>query len=187
MEALRWVLLIAGIIAVIGVYFWSRVKKRENNASAYDEPESVPSFSARNKEDENGWLDGVGPVRVVKKFNDEEIDSFNIDGAMQRVDDSEIVDKLTNTTELKKQTVAVSRATSEPEAFESKPSEENVKKDKQVNEEDVVVLYLVAHRDSILKGEKILSASFAVNLEYGEMDIFHRKDANGKELFAMAS
>ena len=44
-----------------------------------------------------------------------------------------------------------------------------------VSVDDVVALYLVAERGSELKGEHILSATYAAQLEYGEMNIFHHR------------
>lgn len=41
--------------------------------------------------------------------------------------------------------------------------------------DDVIAVYVLASDDEpMIKGEKILSASFALKLEYGEMKIFHR-------------
>jgi len=53
--------------------------------------------------------------------------------------------------------------------------------------DDVVALYIVADRGEELRGEQILSACYAGQLEYGDMKIFHRLDDNEKIVFSMAS
>jgi len=178
MEELRWILLGVGIVIVIVVYFWSKTKKREADYSSYVENEEVPSFSAKDESDD-GWRDGVGPVRVVESFNDDEIDSFNIDESVQ-LDDSEVVDKISdnNNDEADLPDNESSHQLEDETITEQKP---------EIVVDDVVALYLVAERGSEIKGEQILSATFATQLEYGEMNIFHRKDAYSKTLFSMTN
>lgn len=41
--------------------------------------------------------------------------------------------------------------------------------------DDVIAVYVIASKEEpVIKGEKILSASYALNLKYGDMKIFHR-------------
>ena len=179
MEELRWILLGVGIVIVIVVYLWGRTRKREADYSSNVESEDVPSFSATDESD-NGWRDGVGPVRVVQSFDDEEIDSFNIDESNQ-FDATEVVDDPLNNTP-----VVESNSTDDKPVSQVK--DEPIEEQKpDINVDDVVSLYLVAQRGSELKGEQILSATFATQLEYGEMNIFHRKDAYSKTLFSMTN
>jgi len=184
MEELRWILLGVGIIIVAGVYFWGRAKKREKNDSFYVANEEVPSFSATDENDEK-WSDGVGPVRVVQSFNNDEMDTFNID---ESTDDSAITDNLSDTND----SVPVTDDAADQESLSS--DEDEVIKDEVIVEEksepavnDVVALYLVAQRENELKGEQVLSSTFATQLEYGQMNIFHRKDSNGKIIFSMSN
>lgn len=56
--------------------------------------------------------------------------------------------------------------------------------------DDVISVYVLASEDAaLIKGEKILSASYALQLEHGEMKIFHRHSENTahKILFSMAN
>jgi cell division protein ZipA len=57
----------------------------------------------------------------------------------------------------------------------------------KIGADDVIVLYVVADRGEELKGEQILGATIATHLEYGDMDIFHRRDGQQKILFSMAN
>jgi len=47
-------------------------------------------------------------------------------------------------------------------------------KDPEAAIDDVVSVYVLAKVEEKIKGEKILSASYALHLDYGEMKIFHR-------------
>jgi len=179
MEELRWILLGVGIVIVIVVYFWGRTRKREADYSSYVDNEAVPSFSA-TEESDDGWRDGVGPVRIVQSFDDEEIDSFNIDESLQ-ADDPEVVDDSydnNNDASVVEVDIEPTPQVKDETITEEKP---------EISVDDVVALYLVAQRGSELKGEQILSATFATQLEHGQMNIFHRKDANGKTLFSMTN
>lgn len=55
--------------------------------------------------------------------------------------------------------------------------------------DDVVAVYVLGTEENPIKGEQILSASYALKLEHGEMYIFHRysEDRNRKILFSMAN
>jgi cell division protein ZipA len=187
MEELRWILLGVGIVIVVAVYFWGRTRKRETNYSSYVASDEVPSFSASDESD-NGWRDGVGPVRVVQGFNDEEIDSFNIDESID-VTGSDTESRSVNLNEEQDAVEPdvidqVSSSSIQPESVQEEVVSEEKPKS-AVN--DVVALYLVAQRGSELKGEQILSSTFATQLEYGQMNIFHRKNSNGEILFSMSN
>ena len=65
--------------------------------------------------------------------------------------------------------------------------EQNELPQQGIGADDVIVLYIVADRGEELKGEKILGASIATQLEFGDMNIFHRLDGNHKILFSMAN
>ena len=167
MDDLRWVLLAIGVTFVVAIYFWSRARKNNSEFSSYQYTDETPSFSATDDNDE--WVDGVGPVRVVKRFDDDELDSFKIDK-----------DSFAAETFQKNETKITATVPSD----DAEPESEN--KEKQ-SVDDVIVLYLVAARGEELKGEQILSSTFATQLEYGDMKIFHRKDANNKTIFSMTN
>ncbi len=172
MDDLRWVLLAIGIAFIVAIYFWSRARKNNSEFSSYQYTDDTPSFSATD--DNDGWVDGVGPVRVVKSFDDEELDSFKIDEAPFESENlQEDETKIT--------------AETPPESIDAENTEPESKSSEKQSVDDVVVLYLVAPHGEALKGEQILSSTFATQLEYGDMKIFHRKDANNKIVFSMTN
>jgi len=192
MDDLRWVLLAIGIAFVVAIYFWSRARKSNSEFSSYQYTDETPSFSATENND--GWVDGVGPVRVVKSFDDDELDSFKID------DDSSVAEnfqaketKISTTTPSESvesknlEPKVLESETTEPESVEPETAEPEAKDEEKQPVDDVIVLYLVAPRGEELKGEQILSSTFATQLEYGDMNIFHRKDANNKTLFSLTN
>jgi len=171
MEELRWVLLGVGIAIVVTVYFWGRTRKREISYTPDTENNDVPSFSAEDESD--GWRDGVGPVRVVQRFDDDDIDAFNINEPISADATNAEIETNTVTTN-----TADDEKTAQQESMQQKPA---------IGTDDVVALYLVAQKDTDLKGEQVLSATFATHLEYGEMNVFHRKDAKGKTIFSLVN
>ena len=55
--------------------------------------------------------------------------------------------------------------------------------------DDVISVYVLAQSDELIKGEKILSASYALHMDFGAMKIFHRhdQDEERKIQFSMAN
>ncbi len=179
MDYLRWILLAVGIVIIVAVYFWGRSRKTNRDPSPLSAANDVPSFSA--KESTSEWVDGVGPVRVVSSDDvadvvpdiKSKIDVDSEDSIEQDEHDSEEVIAET-----------IEENTEEPESEETISNQDEV--EDSVAGDDVVSLFVVADRGQELKGEQILSASFATKLEYGDMNIFHRKDEQGKIMFSMA-
>ncbi len=79
----------------------------------------------------------------------------------------------------------------EPDSGDTSKLADEVKSSSLQNEvDDVIAVYVLAsEQEPIIKGEKILSASYALKLEHGEMYIFHRysEDRDRKILFSMAN
>lgn len=195
MDNLRWILLGVGIVLVIVVYLWGRSRKKGYDYSPLDAANDVPSFSA--KDQEGDWVDGVGPVRVVTR--EEKLDEVvqHIDKANLTVETDEVDDGVDKVQEENVEVVAeVEDQVDTTEDYEQdlveedeEPEQEPVAQpqDKSTTISDVISLYVVADRSNELKGEQILSATFAAKLEYGDMNIFHRLDANDNILFSMAN
>jgi cell division protein ZipA len=190
MEYLRWVLLVIAVLVVIGVYVWSRSKKnRGSYYSPLDAANDVPSFSAGKNNSANEWVDGVGPVRVARADNDVEevLASIKEDARpgsklarLRREAMLRNVTKADDTRHDEKDAYAEDNATAAGEASTTTTPAKNP-------EDDLVALYLVAPRGEHIKGEQILSATYAVQLEFGDKNIFHRKDSDGSVMFSMAS
>ncbi len=208
MDDLRWILLTVGVVIVLAVYFWSRSKKQDKFSSYSADVEEVPSFSATEEE---GWVDGVSPVRVVAKAEDIHVldevplvDAENINTEDSAVDSSETKSVTTNQTVAEQVELDIPEpeklaSPNESEAEEAEVSdaaetsqensgavEVNEKTD-EIPTDDVIALYLIVKDQEPLKGESILSAALANHLQYGDMKIFHRKDQNQKTIFSMAN
>lgn len=190
MEYLRWVLLSIAVIIVIGVYIWSRSKKnRTSYYSPLNAANDAPSFSA-GKSHTSNWVDGVGPVRVARDDNDigEVLASIKEDvrpgSKLARLRREAMLRNVTKTEAPKSGAASAAATDQQTSAEKSAPVESRLARPV---EDDLVALYLVAQRGEQIKGEQILSASYAVQLEFGDKEIFHRKDNTGNVLFSMAS
>ena len=234
MEYLRWILLVVAVIVVLLVYLRSRARRNLSSQSPLDAANEMPSFSAEDQEDR--WIDGVGPVRVVNRDDDVAPVSLSAKNAF---DDAQI-DAAQSATEAETESrqpeppipepsqsaaafwndddVEISEVRSARPQSQSEPPESAAPRDDEetadtavqheavdspqapqphhqsdaasqpsITEDDVIVLYIVADRNHEMKGEQVLSASIAAQLEFGEMNIFHRLDDNGKIMFSMAS
>lgn len=79
MESLRWILLAAGIVFVIVIYFLGR-NRRQRKQSMIDElDDDLPAFSAQSLDDVD---EGVGQVRIItsadSKTEDDDVASLNV-------------------------------------------------------------------------------------------------------------
>ena len=194
MEYLRWILLGIAIIVVAGVYIWSRSKKqRSRYYSPLDAANDAPSFSAA-KSQVRDWVDGVGPVRVAREDNDvnEVLASIKEDARpgskLARLRRETMLRNVANKypkTNVSANPVVNDETTAvedtNPSASQPAPPSTTT------TEDDLIALYLVAQRGEKIRGEQILSACYAVQLEFGDKEIFHRKDKAGSVLFSMAS
>lgn len=180
MEYLRWILLAIAPVIVAGVYFWSRAKReRLASRSPLDAANDtdVPSFSAAKGRDKE-WVDGVGPVRVVSKEND-------VDEVLASIrEDARPGSRLSR---MRRESVIRNVAAASSETAPAKEVAQPAARKAEPAVDDLVVLYLVAPRGEQIRGEQILSATYAVHMEYGEKKIFHRQAADGTILFSMAN
>ncbi len=75
-ESLRWILLAAGFVFVLVIYFLGR-SRRQRRQSEFDEIEDdLPEFSARSLDDVD---EGVGEVRIITASDDADIDISEAD------------------------------------------------------------------------------------------------------------
>ncbi|MCW8854706.1 MAG: cell division protein ZipA C-terminal FtsZ-binding domain-containing protein [Gammaproteobacteria bacterium] len=168
MDELRWILLGLGVVLIIAVYFWGRYQN-QSSVSIKDTIPEAPSFSAM--EDDDRWVDGVGPVRVVVKDDVDDSPAVFADTSAAASDEDESIDE-------------------HPSADENVPSESEKADSNTVSDQpaidDVVSLFLVVAKDKIIKGEQIYSACLGNNLQYGEMKIFHRINDDGETVFSLS-
>ncbi len=150
MESLRWILLAAGIVFVIVIYFLGR-NRRQRKQSMMDElDDDLPAFSAQSLDDVD---EGVGQVRIITS-NDLQTDDDNI------------------------ASLSVTADTEQQEATQ------NAADNNALN--DIIVLYILPKPDAILAGAQINSATQAMGLRFGEMNIFHYMDGT-RSVFSLAN
>jgi len=90
MESLRWILLAAGIVFVIVIYFLGR-NRRQRKRSMNDElDDDLPAFSARSLDDVD---EGVGQVRVITSADsageDDDVASLNVSADAEQQGDAQ--------------------------------------------------------------------------------------------------
>jgi len=84
-ESLRWILLAAGIVFVLVIYFLGR-NRRQRKRSMNDElDDDLPAFSARSLDDVD---EGVGQVRVIASADlqseDDDVASLNVSADVEQ-------------------------------------------------------------------------------------------------------
>lgn len=158
MDYLRWILLVAGIFFVLIIYFVGRKSRQQDTIFDSRVDDDIPEFSA------NDWQDldeSVGDVRIVARGKDDYRDNFEDD--YEDVEASSLSDENESDTGESADTAAQSS-----------------------DNEDVIVLYILAKSSEQLAGDKINSAAQANGLKFGDMNIFHCVD-NGHSVFSMAN
>lgn len=212
MDELRWILLGIAVVMVAGIYFFSRSRKKDQPVSPLDAANDVPSFSARESS-ENEWVDGVGPVRVVAASDEEIIDRFretldshdlsveNVPEKSSQIEDPFSVEPVINDDTAEIQPVDPREDDYEDsevaaDEFEAEAAQKNAPEQPEEDHseeaaiDDVIAVYVLAtEEEPVIKGEKILSASYALHLEHGDMKIFHRHSDTDERniLFSMAN
>ncbi len=170
MDDLRWILLSSAVVIVVVIYFFTRARKKDQYELPLSKQKEVPSFSATDEVADNDWRDGVGPVRVVAASAEILIDE-NKQPEVDAAEEPEIQD-IQNPAEVSpaETTAEQPEKTEELESAEIQPTAE----ESDVAIDDVISVYVLAKADVPIKGEKILGASYALHLDYGDMKIFHR-------------
>lgn len=113
------------------------------------------------------------PVEPVKNKSDDEKRVDNI--SEDNLHDEQLIKNITE------------HETPERESVIEQVSSETENTDVAID--DVISVYVLAQPDELIKGEKILSASYALHMDFGAMKIFHRhdQDEERKIQFSMAN
>ncbi|MCW8923271.1 MAG: hypothetical protein OQK69_06530 [Gammaproteobacteria bacterium] len=180
MENLRWILLAAGIIFILAIYLFGRNRRSGNSSDLFDAKEDLPDFSARDWDELD---EGVGEVRIVAR--DDEYDSLD-EFPSERTQADEDLKIYQDESALEQDDLFVPL-----DEVETSPDEplldESGKSDQAGDSTDIVVLYILAKPSNLLSGDKINSAAQANGLSFGQMNIFHRLDADEKTVFSLAN
>jgi cell division protein ZipA len=217
MDQFRWILLGAAIILVIGIYLFGRQRKKSHTRLPLDAANQAPSFSADDDVDDS-WVDGVSPVRVVSQSDREIIEQFQQEiaepsvldrdnpfaesadtdasaGELMQDDyqqDVEIPDEslqaATESADTKSETHQAATPAEQKPQPEPQPEQQQQQQTEQPVD-DVIAVFVMAEKEQPpIKGEQILSASYALNLQHGDMKIFHRHSKTDNSiLFSMAN
>ena len=189
MDNFRWILLAVGIVIIVIIYLISRKNKREFYQYDDDLTEDLPNLKAGNWDDMD---EGVGEVRIVARSDDvalaedEKSDATYDDKPYQSENEPYLEEgsiPVVEDTEDK-----VLQRKSEPEPAPGEPvAEPDHEPEQQAEEvrEAVLVLNILARDGATLSGKSINSVAHANNLEFGEMDIYHRMDSDNNPLFSM--
>ena len=184
MDNFRWILLAVGILFVVIVYFISRKNKRDFYQQDESLSDDLPDLSTGNLDDVD---EGVGEVRVVARSVEDvsidddtesprpdQVEQDNADIGVSAADDYHAT--------------ADTEPVPEPQA-EPKPEHEadtgQVEKTDTAPSETVLMLYILAREGSSLQGKSINSVAHASDMVFGEMNIYHRMDENGRSVFSM--
>jgi len=170
MDYLRWILLGIAIVIVFAVYFFGRSRKKDQTYSPLDSANDMPSFAAKEVAKADEWMHGVGPVRVVAD-SDYQVEDKPIKVEPSTLDEADLQTRGRETSDPVPETESHTVAEPVPEKIEEQAVDA---KEKDVAIDDVISVYVLAQPEEEIKGEKILSASYALKLDFGDMKIFHR-------------
>jgi cell division protein ZipA len=164
MDSLRWILLGLGVLVIIGVYVWTRWQAaredRQYESMLAGDLEADPLTYSGDTRDA-----GFEPI-------DDELGA--LDRAVYEDDtfDPAIEDFDTATS-----------AEIEPEPVQA-PANDSAP---AAADEKLLVFYLVANRTVPFKGKALRKSFGKAGLEFGEMDIYHRRTSSGAPVFSVAN
>ncbi|WP_392561944.1 cell division protein ZipA [Orbus sturtevantii] len=215
MDNLRVVLIIIASLVIIALLihgFWINKKERSSIFDASKgKKNNKDSFIHSDHQLDDGFLDGVSPVRVIstKNKSDTELkidlsDAENADfNPIQQdffVDEEPAYKFKENLVE----TIATDN--SNKPADPNTTLDEQIKIDeysppsdqtafmqpevKKIDKTDVLILHIVGLNDGLISGDSLLSSIVQSGFQFGEMQIFHRHldpAGNGPVLFSLAN
>ncbi len=185
MEALRWVLLAAGIAFVVVIYLLGR-SRRQRSHSLVDEFEAgqddgLPEFNAGSLDDVD---EGVGKVRIISSADLDSDEDYRHEDQPHSVavaeDNSPVASERQAESESQTESLDNRRSTKAPSDFivlyilpKINPQKNNLGNSQRAGTQ-------------FLLGSQINSAVQAMGLSFGEMNIFHYKSAN-QTVFSLAN
>ncbi len=185
MEHLRWILIVAGVLILIGIILFANPNRRAK-------PARSRKSGRRN----------TAVRRVEPTLDSPDTATDNLDGgeqqsiagldisAAQQSPDTEI--PLTGNDTVSSQPEITSPEFSDAASSESQPSMESAGEIEQSGaapgDDQIVSLYVVGLQRHPISGVELLDAALKAGLSFGAQDIFHRlPEGSDKPLFSMAN
>lgn len=196
---LRLILFILGVGVILGIYFWDRRKKLDARVHAIksarnESPseESIPEteeqepFQEREERHEPAWnQDDVSLPYEEEQEQEPVLDESTddeIDGELKRLDElvhDESIGKEPVDLDIRGEQTSFSFTADGPEELQDELSNADI---------PIKILQLnILARSGHFSGADIMRVTKETELIHGDMDIFHRYDANGRVIFSMAS
>jgi cell division protein ZipA len=181
-DILRLIIFVAGVVLILGIYFWDRHKKVNSRIHAIRKAQQGEGPSLSEPPPAN-ITDDIEPDDETRRFESE------VNGTAEDFEDSELSQigelvheekqALDQESGLEQQAFSFSATDDEPVIGETVPPSAPVL---------ILQLNLLA-KNGAMTGEAILEATADVDLTYGEMSIFHRLEGEAKDvpIFSMAS
>ena len=161
MESLRWILLGAGLIFVVVIYLLGRSRRQRQHSIIDELEDDLPEFTAQSLDD---FDEGVGEVRVVGRASSDDTD-LDVDIPEFEFSDNDAADS----------SAAAQGGSEDGSTSQEKPLPS-----------DIIVLYILAKAEQTLGGSQINSAVQAMGLSFGDMNIFHYRQAE-RNVFSLAN
>lgn len=217
MDNLRIVLIIIASLVIIALLihgFWINKKER---SSIFESPKSKKSnkdsLSWQGNEKNDGFLDGVGEVRVVSAKRDipsqppiiqehTQDDLFTAEPAQIKPVQRDLFVEDEPDVKIKEQASQPLNKVSHADRSEIdnlkidehspavKPEQSSPQVSKVAPKTDVLVLHVSGLNDEPIRGDLLLSSIIQSGFQFGEMQIFHRHldpAGNGPVLFSLAN
>jgi cell division protein ZipA len=185
MDLLRWILLGVGALVVIGVYWWSRRSAREEERFFRAEPgvgddeEIDPLFAAPNR---GGSRASPAPSLTTGSSEPD------LEAVHRELSSLQALLQTEEAATRKPRSSAPSDdfQLSLDDALDAAVADEPAP---VVEQDKLVVLYLVAHPNQLFTAAAIGEALHDLGLEYGEMHIYHRypEDGGSTPVFGVAN
>ncbi|MCW8904715.1 cell division protein ZipA [Sedimenticola sp.] len=189
-DILRLILFLAGVGLILGIYFWDRHKKvnarvhaiRKAQLESFESPEDLMERVDPSWSDAPEREDSAEPV----------VDRISFDDADDDSDDEELEAELKQLDSVAHEAYREIEPAIRQESFSFTADDPDDAQDELLREGlpgMILQIHVVASKGSF-SGEQILRGARDVELEHGDMNIFHRYDSSGprsRVVFSMAS
>ncbi|WP_051302265.1 cell division protein ZipA [Sedimenticola selenatireducens] len=189
-DILRLILFLAGVGLILGIYFWDRHKKvnarvhaiRKAQLESFESPEDL------TERVDPSWSDAPEREDLAEPV----VDRISFDDADDDSDDEELEAELKQLDSVAHEAYREIEPAIRQESFLFTADDPDDAQDELLREGlpgMILQIHVVASKGSF-SGEQILRGARDVELEHGDMNIFHRYDSSGprsRVVFSMAS